>query len=228
MKMRARHSGFFRLAAVWRPWAAAPPAGAKIPDAAAYTHEDSLFLRQADSLRRQPLLDRAAYVEGLKLQADEEACVAFDPGRNECLLSVADFNRGVEEWPSLPLGGHSGAASASVLPVASLRRSLLQALLDEAYLRYQLARDSAADSLEREWRSLKDRQIAAARREAGDSSLRSRYRRWPPERRVGGLKAALSGAVPFRKIFPRARVPWRIPWRKGRFPGPGPSHTVTC
>lgn len=180
MKIRARHSGFLRLAvaalalASWRPLAAAAPAGGGIPDAAAYTHEDSLFLRQVDSIRRQPLLDRASYVEGLRLQADEEACVAFDPGRGGCLLTVADFNRGVEEWPSIPGAERSGSASG--LQVASLRRSMLQALLEEPYLRYKLAGDSAAEGLEREWRSLKDRRLAAARREAGDSTLRSRYR----------------------------------------------------
>jgi hypothetical protein len=169
-----RRAWFRRMAAVAGLAAGASLAAEGPAPDAGFTREDSLrLIAQGDSARRQGLDARWAYVKALQLDAGEGDCVAFDPGRGECLLTAGDFNLRVLQGPPFP--GADRYVSIGDVPAADLRRKLLQTLLHRDYLRYMLDQDPARDSLDGEWRSLRDRQVAEARRQIGDSTLRVLY-----------------------------------------------------
>ena len=136
--------------------------------------DDSLRLAfRGDSVRQRMLDSRWAYLQALQLDESGEACVAYDPGRGECLLTVDDWNRNVAEAPAFP--GAERFASVRDVPAAALRVKLLSSLLHGEYLRSALERDSARAGLERECRARADSQVAEQRRQIGDSALRALY-----------------------------------------------------
>jgi hypothetical protein len=150
-----------------------PERDKKGKDPSLYAREDSLRRAQAEAQRRKQLEARADFARALQLDGNEEDCVAFDPGRSACLVTVAEFNRSAAEWP--PSQGRSLRGHAPEPKVEELRRKVLHSLLATDYLEHRLSRDPGKDSLNAAWQAWRSRRLESTRKQVGDSALRALY-----------------------------------------------------
>jgi hypothetical protein len=135
-----------------------------------FEREAGMRFRGAESEARDRMESRASWLRALRLDEREDGCVAFDPGQESCLVTVAAFNGRAEDWPvpAAPAGPESLEAQ-----VRSRRKEILGTLLSEPYLQYRMAADPARDSLQSAWRDLLAKRQAADG--PGDSVLRALY-----------------------------------------------------
>ncbi|HKP97982.1 MAG TPA: peptidylprolyl isomerase [Fibrobacteria bacterium] len=153
---------------------AGPLRDEKGQDRAELARESSRRAAQESDALRLRERERRAFRTSLRLEQFEGACVAYHPGLDTCLVTVARFNRAVEGW-AYPPGIIPDSASPEERIRAS-RRITLQGLLETFRLRDRVARAGVGDSLDRLWRAGREERLSAARKRAGDSALLARYR----------------------------------------------------
>lgn len=127
---------------------------------------EAAWARQRD----EDLAARKEFARSLRLPADGEECVAYDPSAEACLVTVEGFNRAVED--AVPPEGQRPDPRAA----DSARAAVLTRLLDEAYLRSGPMPWRDRDSLEAAYRDASRARVQAFRARLGDSLLHAAYR----------------------------------------------------
>jgi len=147
----------------------------------ANAHAEAEWARRREEERAA----RREFARSLRLDADDEACVAFDPGAGECQVTVADFNQAAAAEEAGPPGASrppafAGAPSSEGAPsfedVDSGRGAVLRRLLDEAYVRLGPLPWRDRDSLDAAYLEASRARARAFRARLGDSVLRAAYR----------------------------------------------------
>jgi len=123
--------------------------------------------------REQDLAARREFARSLRVDADDEACVAFDPGAGTCQVTVEEFNHAVAAVEALPPGGSPPPSSEDA---DSVRGTVLRSLLDDAYVRLGPLPWRDRDSLDAAYREASRERAQAFRARLGDSVLRAAYR----------------------------------------------------
>ena len=121
--------------------------------------------------RAQELSD--AMREAMRLDEDGSECVAFDPSRSACIVTVSGFNQSLEnnEFP-VP---DSQADFPDGRDVEARRSAHLKMLLEAEFPMAAPMPGAARDSLERIFQAAVEKRRAAFRRYENDSTLRALY-----------------------------------------------------
>lgn len=160
--------------------ASSPAPGGKDADVPALlranAHAEAEWVRRREEARAA----RREFARSLRLDADDEACVAFDPGAGSCPVTVEEFNHAVAAEETLPPGEEPRPPSSEGAPskegLDSLRGSVLRRLLDDAYLRSGPLPWRDRDSLDAAYMEASRARVRAFRARLGDAVLRAAYR----------------------------------------------------
>lgn len=163
------------------PFAASSPAAAgKDADASSVLRANARAEAEWARHREEAIAARRELARSLRLDAEDEACVAFDPGAGTCPVTVTDFNQAVAAEEVLPPREEARPPSfegaSSKEGVDSLRGAILRRLLDDAYLRSGPLPWRDRDSLDAAYMEASRVRARAFRARLGDSVLRAAYR----------------------------------------------------
>jgi hypothetical protein len=161
----------------WSEAASAAQSDDKGRDPDLFAREMAAYKRKEAERKAEARSERDRETQALRLSGPPAACVAYDPARDSCLITIEDFNREAETRPMRPRGvpGASGDAER-----ATARRNLLASLLGPAYLEFRISLSGKSDSLARLVARAGKRGLPDAGDKEAEADLRKRYRAWYP------------------------------------------------
>lgn len=167
--------------------------------------------------------------EAMRLNEDGSECVAFDPSRNACILTVSAFNQSLEgrEFP-VP-------DSLTDIPddryVEARRSAHMKMLLDAEFPMAAPIPAAARDSLDRIFQAEMEKRRAEFRENANDSALRSLYQARYPDLFQGKsqstCKVLASSDSAFSDSLFRSDAAPAAPGQRSAF-APSPWQSLPC
>lgn len=167
----------FLLIAALSAYAAAPIANPppKGREAEIFLQQQERDRAKAEQKARADRDHRQAMLLLLRLNEAGSECVAYDPSRSSCLVTVEDFNVALE-GRSFP-AADSGSDAPSPQRIQAMQASVLKEILADRYASDSSLGGPARDSLMQSFETARGKRTRAFVANLGEDSLRALYRR---------------------------------------------------